>query len=320
MERLILDMIQDYQDLNPSYVEEFEGLPSALDFSSFVRRNRPVVFRQLGHGLAVPALEKWTVNHLCEKLGDKELSIAMTPKGDADAIIDGRFVGPHYTSMTMEAFLYRLVSREGNEVLYLQSQNDNLHQELEALLEEATTDVPFATEVFGTTPDATNVWIGDERSVTSLHKDPYENLYLVVQGTKTFDLLPPTEFYCLHEQVFPSGQYEYDDEQKTWHIRSNDSKTPWIPVDPAHADLDKYPRFKHARPLSVTLQRGDILYLPALWFHKVSQTPSDDPEVPLAIAVNWWYDLAYDSPTWTLARLVRKMALAADGRDEEEEL
>lgn len=38
--------------------------------------------------------------------------------------------------------------------------------------------------------------------------------------------------------------------------------------------------------MTVTVGEGDVLYLPALWFHKVSQKPSKDPEAPLAIAVN----------------------------------
>lgn len=38
--------------------------------------------------------------------------------------------------------------------------------------------------------------------------------------------------------------------------------------------------------MSVTLQEGDMLYLPALWYHKVSQTPSKDPRTPLSIAIN----------------------------------
>jgi putative lipase involved disintegration of autophagic bodies len=28
--------------------------------------------------------------------------------------------------------------------------------------------------------------------------DPYENCYAVVRGTKTFVLLPPIEYYCIH--------------------------------------------------------------------------------------------------------------------------
>ena len=112
--------------------------------------------------------------------------------------------------MNMETFLSRLRGRAktgipaDEDVLYLQSQNDNLHDEMHDLLEDATDELPFASEVFGSSPEVANVWIGDERSVTSLHKDPYENLYLVVQGTKTFDLLPPTEFYCLHGKTASS--------------------------------------------------------------------------------------------------------------------
>ena len=45
----------------------------------------------------------------------------------------------------------------------------------------------------GQEPDAVNLWIGGSHSQTSLHKDPYENLYAVLRGSKTFTVLPPTE-------------------------------------------------------------------------------------------------------------------------------
>lgn len=73
----------------------------------------------------------------------------------------------------MAEFLDRIEEQRPNEVLYLQSQNDNLHSELQKLLEDATSDIPFATQVFGAPPDVANVWIGDDRSVTSLHKGEY---------------------------------------------------------------------------------------------------------------------------------------------------
>lgn len=75
--------------------------------------------------------------------------------------------------MTMNTFLDRLKQRKIDEVLYLQSQNDNLHEELKDLLEDATSDIPFASEVFGAQPDVANVWVGDDRSVTSIHKGLY---------------------------------------------------------------------------------------------------------------------------------------------------
>ena len=79
-------------------------------------------------------------------------------------------------------------------------------------------------------PDAVNLWIGDEKSVTSIHSgtlwntsmplevlrcvplthartraltDPYENIYTVIRGAKHFTLLPPTEGWCLQGQPYP---------------------------------------------------------------------------------------------------------------------
>ena len=62
---------------------------------------------------------------------------------------------------------------------------------------------------------------------------------------------------------------------------------PWIAIDPLRPDYNKYPRYRHVNRLVVTLQPGDVLYLPSLWFHHVQQ--SDD-----TIAVNFWYDMEYD--------------------------
>ena len=66
----------------------------------------------------------------------------------------------------------------------------------------------------GQMPEAVNLWIGDGRSITSIHngkvdvfvfvfslliatQDPYENIYTVVRGMKHFFLLPPSDGWCL---------------------------------------------------------------------------------------------------------------------------
>ena len=81
MEELLVGMIEDYQGLNPSYIEELNDPPSPLVFASFVQRNRPVVFRGLGTQLQIPALGKWTAAYLETMMGDTELKIAATPEG-----------------------------------------------------------------------------------------------------------------------------------------------------------------------------------------------------------------------------------------------
>jgi jumonji domain-containing protein 7 len=65
-------------------------------------------------------------------------------------------------------------------------------------------------------PDAVNLWIGDDKSVTTIHsgeylspsrnhimtmfEDPYENIYQVIRGRKLFTLLPPTDSWALQGQ------------------------------------------------------------------------------------------------------------------------
>jgi jumonji domain-containing protein 7 len=42
-----------------------------------------------------------------------------------------------------------------------------LYQDVPAYLE-------LAKDAFGNEPDAVNIWIGDERAVSTMHKDHYE--------------------------------------------------------------------------------------------------------------------------------------------------
>lgn len=52
-----------------------------------------------------------------------------------------------------------------------QHQNDNLREGLPELCEDISEDGPeWAKAAFNCSPEAVNIWIGDERSVTSFHK------------------------------------------------------------------------------------------------------------------------------------------------------
>ena len=44
--------------------------------------------------------------------------------------------------------------------------------------------------------------MGTSKSVSSIHRDPYENIYAVIHGEKHFTLIPPVCFPFLCE-----GQY-----------------------------------------------------------------------------------------------------------------
>jgi hypothetical protein len=96
---------------------------------------------------------------------------------------------------------------------------------------------------------------------TRMHFDQYDNFYLQVSGTKTFRLFDPTQ---------------------AGHL------SPY----PVHHRMDRsaqalQPRADAARGTLVTLRAGDVLFVPAYWWHEVVTGPLRPGE--LAVSVNFWY-------------------------------
>jgi jumonji domain-containing protein 7 len=62
---------------------------------------------------------------------------------------------------------------------------------------------------------------------------------------------------------------------------------PFATWDPDVPEANATPYSQLADPMEVILEPGDMLYLPAMWYHKVSQfcTPQDEGFV---LAVNYW--------------------------------
>ncbi|KAL4434322.1 hypothetical protein ABPG75_000763 [Micractinium tetrahymenae] len=92
-------------------------------------------------------------------------------------------------------------------VPYLQYQNSSLTAEVPQLLGDVDLLLSWATQAFGGLPEAVNLWIGDERSVTSWHSDPFENIYAVVAGSKTFTLMPPADLYRMRLKQYSQATY-----------------------------------------------------------------------------------------------------------------
>ncbi|OAP64219.1 hypothetical protein AYL99_00191 [Fonsecaea erecta] len=291
------------------------------------------------------------------------------------------FLQPATTQMTLASLIDKLCPPQpssqtilptttNDPVYYLQSQNSNLHTPpLSSLLHALPRGPPpFSANVLGA-PEAVNIWIGNARSVTSTHRDPYENLYLVVKGRKRFVLYSPVEEVCLHAQRVRTGRWEVvsegdddddqpprcrkrdrgmrdgngdggdgqgqqgrkkgqfrivmdDDAEKDWVLDDDQDTTnciPWIPIDPLApppAPSTRYPYYKHARPLTVTVSEGEILYLPAGWFHHVSQEcgvwESDEGDggesvVAPCIAVNYWFDMDYSGEKHVMREMVGRL-------------
>jgi hypothetical protein len=229
------------------------------------------------------------------------------------------------------------VDDDNDDVYYYSRQNDCLRTELPDHV-WSNLHLPdtfaWAETAFGTgPPDAVNLWIGNAGAVSSMHKDHYENLFAVLAGgEKIFTLCPPADIAFLYEQPFPRGQFcrnttddgvtsgggswtvqmyqdrPVDDDQKGFATNDPTTTVPWIAADVTRRDdpsyLDQFPLLRHAHPVTVIVRPGELLYLPALWFHRVTQTAP-------TIAVNYWYDMRFDSPHWCYFHYLQTQAAAA---------
>jgi len=269
-----------------SSVPVLDTPPSPLQFyRDYVSWNRPVLIRNgLNHW---KALNLWQDNeYFDEHHGDKEVSVAVTPNGFADSPVGDRFVMPEERKIKFRTFLQLLEQGSQNkQVLYIQKQNSNLTQEFPDLMQQVP-ELLWAREAFGQEPDAINFWMGDERAVTSMHKDPYENIYTVVKGYKDITLHPPTDIAWIPYKHYKPAVYKSTSSGFQIEDIEGDS-VPWICIDPLNPDIKTYPNYAKATKIQVRVHAGEILYLPSLWFHHLKQSHG-------CISVNFWYDMAFD--------------------------
>jgi peptidyl-lysine (3S)-dioxygenase / protease len=321
---------EDYHDFNPSSVTTI-AYPTPLEFSKIVSKGLPHVFQVYTpsdclNGTAPWAACSWSQHDLETKVVQL-VDVALTPHGNADALVpmtaDGSaskvFVQPATVSMKLKDLFHRLVLSRREEhcpkpdepVWYLQSQNSNLMTEaLTPLLADLPLNFDIARDVLGV-PDARNIWIGDQRSVTSIHRDPYENLYLVLRGSKTFRLWAPVDEFSLPTKMVSTGRYEVRQVEGDHHfdlVRDQTGQIPWVDLDPLIPGTDIPGKMR-----TVHVNQGEMLYLPSGWYHHVSQQCGtwDDGSPAPCIAVNYWFDMEYEGEKFVMRQLVSRLVQVA---------
>ncbi len=121
------------------------------------------------------------------------------------------------------------------------------------------------------TQNSARIWLGSATQV-AIHYDMSDNFAAVAFGERTFTLFPPEavgDLYIGPLDNTPAG--------------------PAVSmVDPLAPDLTRYPRYEKAARLAqqVTLYPGDVIYIPALWWHHVVATQ------PVNMLVNYWHNEA----------------------------
>ena len=221
---------------------------------------------------------------------------------------------------------------EPRQIPYVSAQDDSFASEFSKrvggdLGADAFSGLEWARDAFGSAPDAVNVWCGVSDAVTSFHRDHYENVYVVLRGSKTFTLLPPCDAWRMAPLEVPAARFEYDavsddviddaanvSDSTEYSSERKEKKrvcrvvveTPVTNVSWPSATPESLRRDGGPKPFVVTVNAGETLYLPAMWYHHVEQNecPSrervfdaqedDYDSDEYTIAVNFWHDMRFD--------------------------
>jgi hypothetical protein len=93
-------------------------------------------------------------------------------------------------------------------------------------------------------------WLGPARTVTPLHCDYDDNIFAQILGSKRIFLAPP------HHDEF-------------LYTREANPVLFGSPFDPEAPDFDAFPLARQAAIVEVVVEPGDMLYVPAGWYHQV---------------------------------------------------
>jgi hypothetical protein len=162
-----------------------------------------------------------------------------------------------------------------------QQLTEDMHA-ITALLRPIASNQPF----FGHFNSA-KLWIGQQGIVMPNHYDATDNMYVMAWGRKRAIIGEPGQLDAL---------YRYPNE----HPLAGSSQ-----VNLTSPDLDRYPNFNNSRLREVIVGPGDILYLPAWWWHQFEQ-PFDD-----TAALNFWSKDRKNAPSANMRDMrIREHALA----------
>ncbi|XP_008327158.1 tRNA wybutosine-synthesizing protein 5 [Cynoglossus semilaevis] len=243
------------------------------DRDTFLRdicpQRRPAVLRAVDLG---PCLDRWTVDYLGQTGGDKDVKIHVSVSPQMD-FLHKNFL---YKTLPFKEFVKRAAEEKHSdyflcedESYYLRSLGEDVRKEpadLRKQFPELAKDfhIPqffeedqFFSSVFRISSSGLQLWT---------HYDVMDNLLAQVTGKKRVVLYSP---------------------QDALHLYLTGDKSEVLDID--SPDLTQFPDFVKAQRYECVLEPGDVLFIPALWFHNTTA-------LQFGVGVNvFWRHLPVDS-------------------------
>jgi hypothetical protein len=236
---------------------EFKELNIAGFYKEFLVKNKPILITKIFE--QIPSLSSCSIEFLIEKLGNKTVKVNTSDTGifDLDPQTGKSPSEPIYISF--KEYIDKLLheSNGNNRKLYMQQ--ISINNSFPELKDKIIFDQYLPSDVI----KVVNLWVGSGGNTSPLHYDPLNNFFMQLFGNKKFLLYDPMQF----SNLYPNSCL---------------SKTPHISkIDAVNVDIIKHPKALKAKPIEVIISSGNILFIPAYWWHYVYS-------IDINISVNMW--------------------------------
>eukprot|EP00935_MAST-01C_sp_MAST-1C-sp1_P000833 g833.t1 len=134
-------------------------------------------------------------------------------------------------------------------------------------------------------------------SVSVLHNDWRNNVLVQLVGSKRIKLVDPFRSHAVYLAKMEVAELQRVKKRGGGFTRNRQQAEKKNIVDnfplvnASMPDPTRHPLWKEAMPLDIELRPGDVLLLPAYWFHEVESHASaaDGMEKSWCIAINYWF-------------------------------
>ena len=206
---------------------------------------------------------RWSPEYLTSLIGDKIVMVSTSATGKFSYDTAGNGTSESFSEepMSFAEAARQIASGDGGRQLYLMQTSIPKH------FPELMKQIRVPRWVPNVLETSINLWFG-RSSVTPLHYDATNNFFAQQYGEKQWTIFSPNDT----DNVYP-----HPVDSKMQHLSSVDINDP---------DLEAHPNFRLARPIRFTVRAGELLYLPAFWWHQVSS-----PHVSTSVSIWWMPDL-----------------------------
>lgn len=208
---------------------------------------------------------RWSPEYLASLIGSKQVTVSVSANGrfGYDQAGTGKSASASFSDerMSFAEAARQVATGDGSRQLYI------MQQSIPMQFPELMREIRIPRWVPNVLETSINLWFG-RSSVTPLHYDATNNFFAQQYGEKHWTIFSPAD---------TPNVYPHPIDSKMAHLSAVDLDNP---------DLRTQPNFSLARPIRFTVHPGELLYLPAFWWHQVRS-----PEVATSVSIWWMPDL-----------------------------